>query len=149
MGAEELPRIQENVTLAIEELGPLSDVDFGLNRESVEWVEGFIERQRSRPGFDPERIDGLIGVLGSFLGECVVAATGGHWHWSDDHGWGVLLPEGSTIFPFAKVGKQFRGGLEEGESIAGFYRVVVDVIATGKMRKIREGGTGDAEGPAT
>ncbi|MGC5016730.1 hypothetical protein ACLQ2R_38700 [Streptosporangium sp. DT93] len=148
MGAEELSRIQENVSLAIEELGPLSDVDFGLNRESVEWVEGFIERQRSRPGFDLERAGGLVGVLGSFLGACVVAATDGHWHWSDDHGWGVSLPEGSTIFPFTKVDKQFRMGLEGGESVAGFYRIVVDVIATGKMRRIREGGTGAAEASA-
>ncbi|GAA3042104.1 hypothetical protein [Streptosporangium longisporum] len=148
MGAEELSLIKENVDLAIEELGPLSDVDFGLNRESVEWVEGFIERQRSRPGFDPEGSRGLISVLGSFLGECIVAATGGRWDWSDDHGWGVVLPEGSTIFPFSKVEKQFRGGLEEGESVAGFYQVVVEVIATGKMRRLRRGGADDSEVPA-
>ncbi|UBU14147.1 hypothetical protein [Nonomuraea gerenzanensis] len=130
----ELEQIEANVALAIDRLGPLSDVDFGLNAESVAWVEGFIERQRSRPGFDPEQIDGLVGVLGSFLGACVAAAAGGSWHCSDEAGWGVLLPDGSTAFPFVKVRKQFRDGLEGGESIVSFYRVAVDFIATGQLR---------------
>ncbi|MEV0617790.1 hypothetical protein AB0I81_31020 [Nonomuraea sp. NPDC050404] len=149
MDEQELPQIQANVSLAIDQLGPLSDVDFGLNRESVEWVEGFIERQRSRPDFDLEQIDGLVGVLGSFLGACIAAATGGRWHRSDDDGWGVLLSDGSTAFPFAKVRKQFRSGVEGGESIASFYRIAVDFIATGKMREAREGGAGSADQHAT
>ncbi|TDD12329.1 hypothetical protein E1292_02525 [Nonomuraea deserti] len=142
MEEEELQQIQANVSLAIDQLGPLSDVEFGLNPESVEWVEGFIERQRARPGFDPERIDGLVGVLGSFLGACIAAATGGRWRKSDDDTWGVLLPDGSTAFPFTKVRKQFRGGVEDGESIAGFYRVAVGFIATGKLREACGGGAG-------
>jgi hypothetical protein len=142
MDEQELRQIEANVRLAIDQLGPLSDVDFGLNQESVEWVEGFIERQRSRPDFDLERIGGLIGVLGSFLGACIVAATGGSWHRPGDDGWGVLLPDGSTAFPFAKVHKQFRDGVEAGESIVSFYRIAVDFIATGKLREAREGGAG-------
>ncbi|MBB2914273.1 hypothetical protein FHS43_005585 [Streptosporangium becharense] len=143
MEEQELSQIQANVRLAVDQLGPLSEVDFGLNRESVKWVEGFIERQRSQPDFDLERIGGLVGVLGSFLGACIVAATGGRWHRSDDDGWGVLLPDGSTAFPFAKVHKQFRDGVEEGESIAGFYRIAVDYLATGRIREARGD---DAEG---
>ncbi|TDC05737.1 hypothetical protein E1267_18720 [Nonomuraea longispora] len=142
MEAEELRKIEANVNLAIEQLAPLSDVDFGLNAESVEWVDGFIERQRARPGFDPEQIDGLVGALGSFLGACLVAATGGRWHRPDDEAWGVLLPDGSTAFPFTKVRKQFRAGMEGGESISGFYRVAVGYLATGKMREAREAGAG-------
>ncbi|GAA3202226.1 hypothetical protein [Nonomuraea helvata] len=140
MNEEELQQIEANVSLAIDRLGPVSDVDFGLNEESVEWVDGFIERQRARPDFDLERIGGLVGVLGSFLGACIVAATGGSWRWSEEDGWGVLLPDGTVAFPFVKVRKQFRDGAEEGESIAGFYRVAVDYIATGKLREAREGG---------
>jgi hypothetical protein len=37
--------------------------------------------------------------------------------------------------------KQFRDGVAEGESIASFYRIAVDFIATGKMRESREEGT--------
>ncbi|MEO3876292.1 hypothetical protein ABGB18_46645 [Nonomuraea sp. B12E4] len=133
MSEEELRQIEANVRLVIDQLGPLSGMDFGLGRESVEWVEGFIERWRSA-GAGLEQIDGLVSTLGSYLGACVIAATGGRWDKSDDHGWGVLLPNGGTAFPFAKVRKQLRDGVAEGESIAGFYRVVVDFIATGKMR---------------
>ncbi|SDK61276.1 hypothetical protein [Nonomuraea jiangxiensis] len=132
MNEEELRQIAANVRLVIERLGPLSGMDFGLDRESVEWVEGFIERRRTP---DAEQVDGLVSTLGSYLGACVIAATGGSWHKSDDHGWGVLLPNGGTAFPFAKVRKQLRDGVAEGESIAGFYRVVVDFIATGKMQE--------------
>ncbi|MCK2215460.1 hypothetical protein MF672_016925 [Actinomadura sp. ATCC 31491] len=139
MDEQELQWIQANVELAIEQLGPLADAGFGLNRESVEWVEGFIERQRARPGFDPERVDGLVGVLGSFLGACVAAGAGGRWHCSDEGGWGVLLPDGSTAFPFTKVRKQLRDGVEGGESIASFYRVAVDFIATGGLREPGQG----------
>ncbi|MEW9550683.1 hypothetical protein [Nonomuraea sp. NPDC050783] len=137
MDDQELQWIRENVDLAIEQLGPISDVDFGLNRESVEWVEGFIERRRARPDFDPEQVDGLVGVLGSFLGACIAAAAGGRWHKRDEDGWGVLLPDGSTAFPFTKVRKQLRDGVEAGESIASFYQVAVDYVATGKLRDSR------------
>jgi hypothetical protein len=131
---EELGAIRANVQLAIERLGPLSGLDFGLNRESIVWIEGFIERQRARPDFDPEHVDGLVGVLGSFLGECLVVATGGSWQRSDDHGtWCVAFPSGSKAFPFAKVHKAFAGGLADGESIASFYDIAVNYVATGRL----------------
>ncbi|MFF4771566.1 hypothetical protein ACFY05_01755 [Microtetraspora fusca] len=48
-----MEKIEANVAFAIEKLGPLSDVRFGLNEESVVWVEGFIDGAeavgRSRP----------------------------------------------------------------------------------------------------
>lgn len=128
-------RIAGNVELAITQLGPLSDVDFGLNQESVAWVDGFIERQRARPDFDLDTVDTLISVLGSFLGECVVARTGGSWHETDDGTWVVLLPNGNTVFPFSKVRKQFRDGQEAGESIASFYHVAVTVVAEGSSNE--------------
>ena len=56
------------------------DFEFGLNHRSVEWAEGFLERQRLRDDFDPS---GLVDVVGSFLGECVIARVGGTWHRSD------------------------------------------------------------------
>lgn len=111
-------------------------MEFGLNEESVKWVEGFIERQRARPDFELDRADGLVGVLGSFLGECIASAAGGRWHELDEvRGWGVLLPDGSTVFPITKVRKQFRDGVEGGEAISGFYQVAVEFVATGKLRE--------------
>lgn len=127
-------QIRANVELVIRELGPLSGIDFGLNRESVEWVEGFIERQRARPEFDESSMDGLVSTLGSFLGECLAANAGGKWAWSEEQeALGVAFPAGGMAFPFAKVRKLFLNGLEGGDSITSFYDVALEYIATGKF----------------
>jgi hypothetical protein len=122
-----LRQIQENTDFAVARLGPLSDVEFGFNAASVEWVKGFIERRRARPA--DQDADVLVAVLGSFLGACIVAATGGSWQRVEGHGWGVRLPCGSTAFPFAKVHKQLLLGTAGGDSIVGFYEYVVDYLA--------------------
>lgn len=115
-------QIKANADLVITKLGPLSDIDFGLNRESVIWIESFIERQRQRDDIDLETIDGLVEVLGSFLGECMVANYAGQWHEVNGM-WGVQLENEATAFPFNKVRKQFDNGIEGGDSIISFYEV--------------------------
>jgi hypothetical protein len=67
-------------------------------------------------------------------GECIVVATGGDWHWSEEQQtWCVRFPNGAMAFPFAKVHKLLRDGLEGGESIVSFYDVAVNYIATGRI----------------
>jgi hypothetical protein len=120
--------IQQNARLVIEKLGPLSGLEtrFGYNRESVEWVDGFIERQRLRPEVkaNPEE---MVQVLGSFLGECVLHTYGGEWR-EHDGSWGVFFDAGNAVFPFAKVRKQFDNGLEGGDSILGFFEIIEPVF---------------------
>jgi hypothetical protein len=125
---DDLQRLQANVQLVIAELGPTSGLDFGLNRESVKWVEGFIEGQRARPDFDAASPNRLVSVLGSFLGACIVAATNGNWS-HEDGVWGVRFANGNVAFPFAKVDKQFRNGLGAGDSIVAFYDGAVQYVA--------------------
>ena len=135
---EQIELIKKNSEFVIERLGLLSGIAFGLNRASVEWVEGFIERQRSQPGFDPDNTDNLVSVLGSFLGECLIANAGGAWHWSDEHSaWSVHFGGNTQAFPFAKVRKLFLNGLEGGDSILSFYDIVVDYLATGRLSAAR------------
>ncbi len=133
----DVSRIEANVRLAIDQLGPASGLPtFGLDRPSLEYVEGFIERQRTRPDIDPHNAEGLISVLGSFLGACLVEATGGSWQWVEAHGqWSVLFENGSQAFPFTKVRKQFENGVEGGDSIVSFYTVAVNYLATGRLGK--------------
>ena len=129
-------QVQSNVDLVIRQLGPLSGIDFGLNRESVAWVDGFIERQRSRPDFDAESLDGLVGTLGSFVGACIAAASGGSWQWNDDQQTlGVALAGNNVAFPFAKVRKQFLNGRAGGDSVLSFFDVAVNYVATGKLNE--------------
>jgi hypothetical protein len=119
--------IAANVQLVIEQLGPASELDFGLNRPSVEWLEGFIERQRVQPHADKAFVDRMVDILGSFLGECVAANSGGAWHWDEERQtWGVRLAEDRYAFPFAKVQKAFDNGLDCGDSILGFYDIALD-----------------------
>src|SRR5205823_3476954 len=110
--------------MMIEQLGPASGVDtFGYNRASVEWVEGFIDRQR-KTGLSGESTYTLVQVLGSFLGECLVRVYGGVWRKQGD-AWGVFFDDrNNAAFPFAKVNKVFSEGLEGGESVLGFFDAV-------------------------
>ncbi len=128
------PEIRSDVELAVERLGELTDFEFGLDARSVEWVDGFIQRQRERPGFDLDEAGGLVGVLGSFLGECIVVATGGRWEWdADREQWCVLFPSGDRAFPYAKVWKCFEHG--EGDSVASFYDISVNYVAKGLLAR--------------
>ncbi len=135
MDAELLGRIRANAALAVSEFGPLSGFDFGLDEKSVAWVEGFLERQRAG-GVPAGR---FISVLGSFLGEAIIAATGGSWAQDGEGNLGVAFANGDMAYPFAKVVKQLDGGLEGGESILSFYKLSVDHVATGKLRKTAKG----------
>ena len=127
-----LAAIKANVDFAIAEFGKLTDVPFGLDKSSVEWVEGYIERMRRRMSEPPA--SGLVSVLGSFLGQAIIAATDGQWNEDPAHGIGIKFASGDWCFPFAKVKKQFEEGLEGGESILSFYNIAVNYVAKGKLR---------------
>lgn len=127
--------IRQIADSVVGQLGPVSKIEFGFNRESVEWLTGFIERQRAQPDFGAENVDGLVVPLGSFLGECIIAAYGGRWQYSEEFGqWCVGFDANNEVYPFAKVRKQFENGLEGGDSILGLYDVVKQV-ATGALSK--------------
>ena len=99
-----------------------SGVELGYDAASVEWVDGFIERQRVRLQGDEAR--GLINVIGAFVGECVVANYGGSWRADEGGAWGVYFDDGNAAFPFAKVRKQFDNGREGGDSVHSFYSTI-------------------------
>lgn len=125
--AETLAQIVHNRDFAVREFGGLVEFAFGLDKPSVAWVEGFIERQRESGNAEPG--GGLHSVLGCYLGEAIIAATGGVWD-EDDNGIGVKFANGDKCFPFAKVAKQFENGLAAGDSILGFYNIAVEQVAT-------------------
>lgn len=125
--------IANNVKLALSELGRLCGDEFGLDDASVDWVDGFIERQRVRA--DVQRDPGaLLSVIGSYLGEAIIVATGGHWAEDAQAAIVVEFANGDWCAPFAKVAKQFEVGHAGGESIAEFYDFSVNFVATGKIR---------------
>lgn len=135
---ERLEKIRANADFVVRQLGSMSDIEFGLDQASVGWTEGFLERQRETlPEGDGE---GIVNVLGSYLGEAIIAAVpGAAWADDADGNLGILLPTGDMAFPFAKVGKQLAEGLEAGESILSFYNIAVGYVAAGKLSQ-QEGG---------
>lgn len=126
---EQLRGIQSNVDMVIQQLGPDSGIDFGLNRESVEWVDGFVERQRVR--MSPDEFDALPSVVGCFLGACVIEATGARWAHNDEIGWGLVFASDNWAFPIAKAQKQFDEG--ESDSILSFYDTTLAMVAAGRL----------------
>lgn len=127
---EELEGIRGNAALVMSKFTPVAGFELGLDERSVRWIEGMLERQRARgPGHAQE----LVNLVGSYLGEAIIAAAGGTWG-REAHGWiGICFSEGNWAFPFAKVSKQAEAGLEGGESIASFYTICRDLVATGKL----------------
>ena len=119
--------IRANAEMVIEELRPLSSIDFGYTEESVEWLEGYIERLRNSGEFDSvETKNRLISVFGSYLGECIVRCYGGTWKEHGEGDWCVAFDDGTLVFPFAKVTKQMDYGPFDG--ITSFYRAIPAIM---------------------
>jgi len=119
--------IRANAEMVIQELRPLSGIDFGYTRESVEWLEGYIERLRSSGEFDnAETKYKLMSVFGSFLGECLVRCYGGTWQEHGEGDWCVTFENGTRAFPFTKVRKQMENGPCDG--IESFFRAIPAIL---------------------
>jgi hypothetical protein len=124
--AEDLARIRSNADLVVEQFGPLSGLDrFGFDAPSVQWIEGFIERQRVRKDVGPEFVAKTVSVVGSYLGECIIRSYGGRWALGEE-GWRVEFDAENAAFPFAKVEKQFANGAEDG--IHSFFTLLPIVL---------------------
>ena len=113
-------KLHLNAKLVIEHMSKPAGFELGFNEESVEWIDGFIERQRSQEGFEIESVRGLVNNLGSFLGVCMCEELGGEWKQQSNGQLAVEFSDGNAAFPFNKVQKQFANGEED--SILSFYQ---------------------------
>ncbi len=120
-------QIEANAEMVIQQLRPLSGIEFGYNRESVEWLEGYIERLRQSNGLQDEATrEKLTSVFGSYLGECIVRCYGGRWEQREGV-WCIAFDSRNAAFPFAKVAKQMQNGLEDG--MGSFFTLIPVVFA--------------------
>jgi hypothetical protein len=123
--SDEIDKIHELAALAIQQFQSLVSFPFGYTAESVEWVDGFIERNRLSQS--AEQQEGLVNVIGSYLGEAIIANYGGAWARDNVfETWGVCLGGENWAFPFAKVQKQYENG--SGDSIYSFFQIVPHVF---------------------
>ena len=130
-------RIRANAEMVVQKLGPISGIDFRYTQESVEWVEGYIERLRESGEFEnAEMKEKLISVLGSFLGECIIYCYGGTWKEHESGMWCVAFTEDDMAFPFAKVAKQVDNGSED--AIDSFFKAI-PIILKDVIRRVPSG----------
>jgi hypothetical protein len=122
-------KIRENAKEAVTRFASLSKLgaEFEYNRRSVAWVEEFIEHQRLRKDVTGNDVEGLVQLIGAYLGECVIHAYGGAWR-EHDGTWGVFFNASTAAFPFSKVRKQFDNGISGGDSILSFFDVIPQVL---------------------
>ncbi|WP_139798996.1 hypothetical protein [Andreprevotia lacus] len=142
--AERIEQILANVELLKELIREELDVQLRFDLESVEWLDGYIERRHLEG--DTAKWDGTISVIGSFLGECIRHQIGGDWYWWDDN-LGIFFNEGDAVFPFNKLRKQLENGRDGGDSILDLYRTTL-VIMRHRQSTQRSAPTPRAPAPA-
>jgi hypothetical protein len=122
-------QIREAAKTAVSRFASLSEfgAKFEYDRKSVTWVEEFIEQQRLRKDITADDIEGLVEVIGAYLGECVIHTYGGAWR-EHNGTWGVFFNDSNAAFPFSKVRKQFDNGVGGGDSILSFFDVIPQVL---------------------
>lgn len=127
--------IGANCALVISEMGKLRGEPLGFDRDSVAWVEGFIERQHQGGVADKDGTSGLASTLGCYLGEAIIANAGGRWSSTEQGELGIHFDNENWCFPISKVSKQLSDGLSAGESILSFYDVSTTVVAKGGIEQ--------------
>jgi hypothetical protein len=112
-------RLRASAYLVVDTIRENLGVTLTFDRAGVEWVDGYINRLRH--SMAPNRRSGLIGMLASFVGECIIQTYGGAWA-EEDGRWGVRVSERLWACPSAKIEKQFDNGPED--SVSSFFTCI-------------------------
>jgi hypothetical protein len=92
---------------------------------SVKYVEGFIERVKGQ--LNKEEEEGLINAITAFIGQCIIVNYGGKWELDKNRNeLCIIFDTENMIYPFAKITKQFKNGIED--SVYSFYSVIPTVF---------------------
>eukprot|EP00466_Bigelowiella_natans_P012336 jgi/Bigna1/128910/aug1.7_g3618 len=114
-------QIEANSQAVIDKMARLfggNNFEFGLDEDSVAYVDDLIDRNR-RTWIREGSAERMMSMLGSYLGEAIINEYGGKWV----QGYGVEIEEGFVAQPMVKVGKRIVNGIEE-DSIAAFFNIV-------------------------
>jgi len=108
--------------------------DLQHDEESLIYLDGYIERNKAVL----TKHEGLVNLIGAFLGECLIARYGGEWVDDPKMGWGVKIANELTAFPFNKVEKRFKPDGQY-DSIASFYRSTPALLKHLREEKQKKG----------
>jgi len=123
-----LAAIKANVEVVKTVLAENLEVRLDLDEQSIEWLDGYVERNREF--WEPEVKQQHTSILGSFLGEAIVKNYGGQWAYSEGS-LGIDFGNDTFAFPFNKVAKHIENGAED--SIFSFYKTT-SMVANGSIK---------------
>ena len=126
-----LRSIEKNVELVKNHFSEQLEVELDFNSESIEWIDGYINRNREK--LDSDTVDNLSNIFGSFLGATAIHVYSGAWSLNDGNLGIYFEDSNSWAFPFAKTQKQFRNGPED--SIYSFFSLIPKLLDGSLSRK--------------
>jgi hypothetical protein len=89
-----------------------------LDAAGVEWADQYVAAVR--PVEQPDQLRVQTALVGSYLGESLIAVYGGAW--SDEDGeWAVEMEGGARVHPFRETEARLRGG-DDAPSLAALFR---------------------------
>jgi hypothetical protein len=101
--------------------------ELALDEAGVEWAEAYV--RAVRPVDSPDQLRVQTALVGSYLGEALIAVYGGAW--SDAEGeWAVELGERGRAHPFRVTEAQLRG--DAGPSVVELFRSFSDDAPAGE-----------------
>ena len=107
-----------------------------LDESGVEWAQQYVDAVS--PVESPDQLRVQSALVGSYLGESLIAVYGGEWSDADGE-WAVDLGERGRVHPFRVTEAQLRDG--SGQSVIDVFRSFADEGDRGQ-------GTGDSGTPA-
>jgi hypothetical protein len=127
-------QIKANAKLLGDQAQELLGKQLAFDQAAVEWLDGFIRRQRKQGDAN----DTLIDVLGCFYGECIRQTYGGKWHYV--HGQlAIQFSEGSAAFPFVHITKHIEDNDDELETLASKFAMIGSLIKSGQINVVKPG----------
>jgi hypothetical protein len=131
MTLDELRNGGERIRLFLSEKLQLS-LDY--DQPTVEWLDGYIERNRHV--FSEDKKHGWALAFGYILGEAIVRVFGGTWVRDEEfvHEWVVELP--AEIGKANPIGKVYKHLSDPTDSVLGFFRITGMAIERGGFDKL-------------
>jgi hypothetical protein len=127
-------QIKANAKLVGDQAMALLGKRLTFDKTAVEWLDGFIRRQRKAGDAN----DTLIDVLGCFYGECIRQTYGGAWFYINGQ-LAIQFSQGSAAFPFVHITKHIEDHDDELETLAGKFAVIGSLIQSGQITVVQPG----------
>lgn len=125
--AQSVPeQLRGNADVVVSTVSEHCGVMLTFDYAGVEWIDGYINRNRECILADDDELVATINVLAAFVGEAIIRTFGGTWVEREGE-WCVQVNEAIWACPFAKVAKQFKNGPKE--SVAGYFTLIPTLLS--------------------